>query len=109
MLIGFLALGAQNASAGIICSGQISGLAIGPTSGILQTNYGHGWHYLCSFKAEHNGVAPEVCKIWWSMLLSAQSQNKEVQFYYDDSWGDCSNLPNWHTPVPGPYFVNVKN
>jgi len=104
-----LALTTVQARAAHICSGQVSNLAIGPTNGLLQVNYGHGWHYICSFKAAHNGVDPEVCKIWWSMLLSAQSLKKEIHFYYDDSLGGCSNLPNWATPVPSPYFVKMDD
>jgi len=93
------------------CTGSVVGLAIGPTSGMLQVNNGYGWHYLCKFSTEFNGVHPETCKAWYSMFLTAKASGKQVSQYYDTGTSDtaCENLGSWKVPTPFPYFVTLEN
>ena len=95
-------------NAGVQCRGDVTGLAIGPTSGLLQVNNSYGWHYLCKLSTEYNGVDPETCKAWYSMFLTAKASGKQVSQYYDDGT-DCESLGSWRVPVPFPYFVNLED
>ncbi len=103
-----LIISSFSANAGVKCTGDVIGLAIGPKSGILQVNNGYGWHYLCQFSAEYNGVHPDTCKAWYSMFLTAKASGKQVSQYYDNGT-ICENIGSWKVPVPFPYFVNLEN
>ncbi|MCP4487137.1 MAG: hypothetical protein GY820_07450 [Gammaproteobacteria bacterium] len=107
--IGFaLSLASLTVNAGVKCTGLVTGLAIGPKSSILQVNNGYGWHYLCKFSAEYNGVHPDTCKAWYSMFLTAKASGKQVSQYYDNGTV-CENVGSWKVPTPFPYFVLLEN
>jgi hypothetical protein len=95
-------------NAGVKCTGSVVGLALGPKSGILQVHNGYGWHYLCRFSSEFNGVHPETCKAWYSMFLTARASGKQVSQYYENGTV-CENLGSWKVPDPFPYFVSIEN
>ena len=103
-----LLIGSLTANAGVACTGAVIGLAIGPTSGVLQVNNGYGWHYLCQFSGVYNGVHPDTCKAWYSMFLTARASGKQVSQYYDDGTV-CESLGSWMVPTPFPYFVLLEN
>ena len=93
---------------GVPCTGHVSTLAIGPTSGTLQVNTGYGVHYLCKFQETINGVHPEICKAWYSMFLTAKASGKQVaQYYPNGTTCSASYLGNWQVPSQFPYFVSL--
>jgi len=94
---------------GFSCKGEVLSIAIGPTSGVLQVNAGHGVHYLCKLSGELNGVHQETCKAWYSMFLTAQASGRAVEQYYADSGNEgCAGLGSWVTPNPIPYYVVIN-
>lgn len=95
-------------AANFSCTGQVLSIGISPAGGVLQVNTGNGVHYLCKFQDTMNGVHPDVCKVWYSMFLSAQASGRAVTQIYDGaSGGSCTTLGNWSVPNPMPYYVEV--
>ena len=96
---------ATPALASIVCSGQVANLALGPT-GIVQANYGYGWHYLCSLTAIYGDYTPQACQGLYSMLLTAQASGCPVLFFYNQ-YAACSDIGSWLMPTPQPYFIQI--
>ncbi len=93
-------------AAAIVCTGQVSSLALNPTNGIVQANIGFGFWYLCSVSTSINGVPTEVCKTWYSTLLANQATGRPYSMYFDNGTAlQCSQLGNWAVPNPMPYYV----
>lgn len=92
------------------CTGKVATLAFHPLNGILQVDTGYGVHYLCMIQAEYNGVHPEICKAWYSMLLTAKVAGKDIQQAYSQSptgAQNCAELGSWVIPNPFPYHVKI--
>ncbi|MEF1213638.1 hypothetical protein REH77_16620 [Vibrio alginolyticus] len=73
-------------------SGQVE--SIGPLS----------WPRLCKVDNEHDNISAEACRTVYSTLLTAQTTNKEVTLWFNDS-KDCSESS--HQPwkwLTGWYF-----
>lgn len=91
------------------CSGKVTTLAIGPTTGVLQVGTGYGIHYLCNLNKEMNGVNPETCRAWYSMFLTAKMADKKINQNYAQtaSVQGCANLGNWSVPNSFPYWTEI--
>ncbi len=96
--------------AGTECKGTVKTIAFHPTGGVLQVNAGYGTHYLCKLHETFNGVHPEICKSWYSMLLTAQASGRAISQYYNFQSGQsCETVGNWDVPNPMPYYVQLAN
>ena len=88
------------------CAGKVKGLTISPQSGQLlaETLATFTWPGICSINTDFNGISPEVCRVIYSTLLTAQTTDKTVTFWFNDNL-DCStnSHPAWH-PLTGWYF-----
>ena len=95
-----------NSYANYTCSGKVNGVSIEPSTGsVLVESIGPlSWPRLCRVDAEHNDISAEACRIIYSTLLTAQTTQKEVTFWFRDG-KDCSEES--HTPwgwLTGWYF-----
>ena len=100
---------APSFSAQYTCTGLVIDLALNP-AGLVQANTGYGNHYLCSIGSVFNGITPEVCKAWYSMLTTAKVTGATVTQWYDTTQGtalNCSQLQNWAAPSPIPYRIRA--
>jgi hypothetical protein len=56
---------------------------------------------ICDLNQSWNGIAPETCAFWYSLLVSAKTNNKPARVYYDTSY-TCATLPTYgSSPAPG--------
>lgn len=77
------------AQAGFDCTGSLSGVTLAPDGGLYMERFKNwNWLKLCNVHTEVNGVNPESCKAVYSLLLTAQTTQKEVTFWFKE--GDCS-------------------
>ena len=77
---------------GFICPpGPISYISINMV-GDLYTSAGYGRIKICNTKTDSFGVYAETCKLWYSMLLTAQSLGRPVSMSFDTSNPDNSTL-----------------
>lgn len=99
---------ANSLAADIVCTGNVSTVAFGPTSGLLSVSNGYGVEYLCNFNQSYNGVDPRTCKAWYAMLLTAKASSKKISMHYDATtdW-QCNQVGNWAVPNPFPYWVEI--
>lgn len=98
----------SNAFSGVVCTGKVTTLALGPRSGVLQVNNGYGVHYLCMFDQTYNCVKPDTCKVWYSMFLTAKVTGKNISQYYPNG-AVCENLGSWTVPLYFQYFVTLDD
>jgi hypothetical protein len=88
------------------CTGNVKGVSINPKNGdLLAESIGPlVWPKLCNLETELSGVSPETCKVIYSTLLTAQTANKKVTLWFNDS-KDCSidSHPAWKI-LTGWYF-----
>ncbi len=93
------------------CSGQVSFFALSP-AGLLEVSNGYGVHYLCTVTGTYStGIAPDTCKAWYALFLTAKSAGTTVTEQYQSAGGtaqtcqDLLNNYNWAIPNPVPYIV----
>ncbi|WP_123422173.1 hypothetical protein [Gallaecimonas pentaromativorans] len=94
------------ACANYTCTGPVLGVAIEPKTGdiLVEKLASLSWPRLCSVTSVKNGVSLESCKAVYSLLLSAQAQNKSVILWFNDG-KDCTTTshPTWNM-LEGWYF-----
>ncbi|WP_061035160.1 MULTISPECIES: hypothetical protein [Vibrio] len=88
------------------CSGKVIGVSLDAKSGdVLVERIGPlSWPRLCKVDNEHDNISAEACRTIYSTLLTAQTTNKEVTLWFNDS-KDCSESS--HQPwkwLTGCYF-----
>lgn len=100
MLLSF----SQNAFAAYTCSGNVKGTTVHPNGTIYVEGIGGGlrWVVLCSLKTDYGTISPEACKGVHATLLTAQTTNKQVVFWFNDEL-TCTTHPAWRQ-LTGWYF-----
>lgn len=87
------------------CAGKVKGVSMSPTGTLMAESIGPlVWPKLCNVSSQQRGIAPETCQNIYSLLLTAQTTNKSVMFWFNDG-KDCS--VDSHTPwadLTGWYF-----
>lgn len=87
------------------CSGEVKGVSLSPTGTLMAESIGPlVWPKLCNVSSPQRGISPETCQNIYSLLLTAQTTNKSVMFWFNDD-KDCS--VDSHTPwadLSGWYF-----
>lgn len=78
------------------CVGPVSGTQIAP-NGVVMANTiaGIGTPYLCSVNTTTNGVSPDACKAIFALLLTAESQGRNVIMWLNDEPNTCSSHAGW--------------
>ena len=59
---------------------------------------------VCNLQAAWNGITPDQCKSWYSMLLAAQLADSPVTVHYQNNEGyaSCAVVPTYSAaPAPG--------
>lgn len=111
VLAGLLALCSTNASATVICSGNIKNIAVRYTGEVrLVTSFQNGdWHFtICNVTAEWKGIPTDVCKMWASQAQVAYAADRLINIYYPDGTscatltGDTTPRPDWFILKPTP-------
>ena len=78
------------------CTGAVSGVTLSPQGAVVVASL-KDWSYqtICNVSNQSNGVNPEACKAIYSLLLTAQTTNKTVTFWFNA--GDCTagSQPSW--------------
>lgn len=106
-----LTLMSANTTAGdFACTGKVTSVGIGTTTGILYVEAGHGMHYLCKIHETYNGVHPQICQSWQSMFMTAKLAKKEITQAYNGTEGqDCTTLGHWKIPTPFPHYTVMND
>lgn len=88
------------------CSGKVVGVSIEAKTGdvIVEKIGPLSWPRLCKVDNEYNNISAEACRVIYSTLLTAQTTNKDVTLWFNDS-KDCreSNHKPWKW-LTGWYF-----
>jgi hypothetical protein len=106
LTVGFLSC--QPALAAYWCDGQVSSVGLDQVNVYVQ--YGsYGIQSICSLVPSSNPIQPEGCKAWYSMLMSAQAQQRAVRIYYEETVPgnapSCNALQQWASYKP--YFMQI--
>jgi len=89
-----------HAHAGWGCTGRAVNLTIDPNGtlymSLVKADGAPAWNskYLCNVRMPMNNVDPQVCKATMAMLMTANTTNRMVTFYFD--------YPNATTPDCSP-------
>jgi hypothetical protein len=59
---------------------------------------------LCNLQQARNGVQPETCTYWYSLMTASKTHSKPVTVSYTDVPYTCANLPTYSSS-PGPQYV----
>jgi hypothetical protein len=105
----FMGLFTQGAEAAVACSGQVKTVGLSLGTGVLHADFGYGVANLCGVDHDAGGMSAKTCEILHAKLITAQSLNKDVTFYFFDSLGTCSNLVPWQWPNPAPYYFEIRS
>lgn len=78
------------------CTGPVSGTQIAPNGAVMANSIaGIPAPYLCSVASTANGVAPDACKSIFAMLLTAESQGRNVILWLNDDPNTCASHTGW--------------
>jgi len=85
-------------------------------NGSLYVETAFGTIGICDVDSTAGGVTAEVCRSWYSSLLTARATNTTASFYFDTANPDnagltpdvctVANFGNWNTHPP--YFVEFE-
>ena len=89
------------------CSGHIQRLGASKTT--LVVNIGQGAWPICRTDQASGGIGPEMCNLWFSMLMTARATGVQVQLYFNPAENGgvtgCSGLGSWISRTP--YHLDV--
>jgi hypothetical protein len=87
------------------CSGTLGGIYITSTGDVVINGSWRGsWTQICHLHQAWNGVAPETCAYWYSLMAASKTHNKNVTIYYPNITATCATLPTYGA-APGPGYV----
>lgn len=104
IIISLSLLISQSAFATYTCTGKVKGTTVHPNGTIYVEGIGTGlrWVTLCSLKVDYGSVSPEACKAIHATLLTAQTADKSVTLWFNDSL-TCTTHTAWRQ-LTGWYF-----
>jgi hypothetical protein len=109
MVAVLLAIGMPSYSATIWCNGSISDVLMYKGGGLMvNPSFRNDWIVICNTVEMFNDVDPMVCWGWYSLVMTAKKENKQVTIYYSHpNAADCATLPTYSSSVP-PEYVRLK-
>ena len=72
------------------------------------TSFRSDWVVLCGVRDEFKSIDPLVCWGWYSLVMTAKKEAKDVRIYYNHpDVVSCSTLPTYSSSAP-PVYVHIK-
>ena len=101
----------QNVLAAIYgCSGSVDSVSLGHEGRVAlmsQSIYGNNTgRTLCSTVSDYQGMPPDSCKSWLSLLLSAYATRATIWIQYSDNY-TCTSQPGW-TLATRPNAIRIE-
>jgi len=82
--------------AGFECAGNVKGVTLVPNGEVYMASFKNwDWLKVCNVSVAANGVTTEACKAIFSLLLTAQTTNKQVKFWLNDGSCAASSQVSW--------------
>lgn len=121
--LGLLLIAASHASSAhainFACQATLVGATGVSASSLVHVDLGYGYIQVCSLSSSIDGVDPEVCKGWLSLLLTSRATGKVVRLFFSTDFpsnagllvqdGNCaaSNFGSFRIRIP--YFLQSEN
>lgn len=108
VLLGMLVmpLMARAQSYDIWCSGTIAKvLAENDGSVLFQSSWRGDWLEACSLKGTWNNIGPLTCSVWYSLLVTAYSGQKQTTMEYSSPYSACADIPTYGNAAPPAYVM----
>jgi hypothetical protein len=85
------------AFAGYECTGPVQGVSVFLANGdLVAEKVGLvSWPRLCNLRVTANAIPPEMCKIMYTALLTAQASGKTVTLFVNNNTATCATLAGW--------------
>jgi hypothetical protein len=101
-------LSAQTLAASQWCNGTISRTYVGKDGTVfVYGTWRNDYTAVCSVNAIRDGVAPEVCKSWLSLIITGKTTKTPMIIHYTNAPA-CNVIPTY-TNAPSPVYVMLAN